>query len=90
MKRVFAVVLMFASCVMAADDYDVVVYGGTSAGVIGGVAAARAGRSVVLIEPSKHLGGMTSGGAGGDGHRQPAIDRRHHPRVLPPHSCALP
>ncbi|MFM8584628.1 MAG: FAD-dependent oxidoreductase, partial [Planctomycetaceae bacterium] len=50
----------------AADgpDFDVVVYGGTAGGVIAAVTAARAGHSVVLIEPSQHLGGMTSGGLG--------------------------
>jgi hypothetical protein len=49
----------------AADkDYDIVVYGGTSGGVAAAVQAARMGKTVVLIEPSKHLGGMTSGGLG--------------------------
>jgi hypothetical protein len=43
---------------------DVVVYGGTSAGVMAAVQVARQGRSVVLIEPSRHLGGLTSGGLG--------------------------
>jgi hypothetical protein len=45
-------------------EYDVVVYGGTSGGVSAAVQAARLGRSVVLIEPGKHLGGMTAGGLG--------------------------
>jgi hypothetical protein len=44
--------------------YDVVVYGGTSGGVAAAVQAARMGKSVVLIEPGKHLGGLTSGGLG--------------------------
>jgi hypothetical protein len=43
---------------------DVVVYGATSAGVCAAVAAARAGASVVLLEPGRHVGGMTSGGLG--------------------------
>jgi hypothetical protein len=43
---------------------DVVVYGGTAGGVIAAVAAAREGKSVLLIEPGKHLGGMVSGGLG--------------------------
>jgi hypothetical protein len=43
---------------------DVCVYGGTSAGVIASVAAKREGRSVLLIEPVRHLGGMSSGGLG--------------------------
>lgn len=47
------------------DDYfDIVVYGGTSGGVIAAVQAAAEGKSVVLIEPGSHLGGLTSGGLG--------------------------
>lgn len=43
---------------------DVVVAGATSAGVCAAVAAAEAGASVVLLEPGRHVGGMTSGGLG--------------------------
>ncbi len=43
---------------------DVIVYGGTASGVIAAVAAAREGKSVLLLEPGKHLGGMVSGGLG--------------------------
>src|SRR5262245_991634 len=45
-------------------EYDVVVYGGTSAGVVAAVQAARMGKSVGLVEPGKHLGGLSSGGLG--------------------------
>lgn len=44
--------------------YDVVVYGGTSGGVIAAVQAARSGKDVVLISPTEHLGGLTSSGLG--------------------------
>lgn len=43
---------------------DVCIYGGTSGGVIAAVSLARTGRSVALVEPTRHLGGMTSGGLG--------------------------
>ena len=43
---------------------DVVVYGGTSAGVTAAVQARRMGRTVVLIEPTRRLGGLSSGGLG--------------------------
>ena len=43
---------------------DVCVYGGTSAGVIAAYSAKQAGKSVVLIEPGRHLGGLSSGGLG--------------------------
>ncbi len=48
----------------AEQTSDLVVYGGTSGGVAAAVQAARMGKSVVLIEPGKHLGGLTSGGLG--------------------------
>ena len=45
---------------------DIVVYGGTPAGVVAAVTAKRADPriTVVLIEPSRHLGGMMSNGLG--------------------------
>jgi hypothetical protein len=43
---------------------DVVVYGGTAAGVIAAVAAGREDKWVILLEPGRHLGGMVSGGLG--------------------------
>lgn len=51
------------SCALSAQQkYDVVVYGGTAAGVMSAVSAAREGMSVALLEPGRHLGGMASGG----------------------------
>ncbi|MCY3005530.1 MAG: FAD-dependent oxidoreductase [Planctomycetota bacterium] len=43
---------------------DLVIYGGTSGGVAAAVSASRLGKSVVLIEPTGFLGGMTTGGLG--------------------------
>ena len=47
-----------------AQNYDVVVYGGTSAGVMAAVQAQRMGKSVVVVGPDRHLGGLSSGGLG--------------------------
>ena len=44
--------------------HDVVIYGGTSAGIGAAVQAARMGKSVVVVSPDHHLGGLTSGGLG--------------------------
>ena len=41
---------------------DVCVYGATASGIMAAVAAAREGASVVVVEPSRWLGGMTGGG----------------------------
>ena len=55
-----------ASATATADDptYDIVIYGGTSAGVIAAVQATRMGKSAVVVAPEKHLGGLTAGGLG--------------------------
>ena len=45
-------------------SYDVVVYGGTSAAVVAAVQAQRMGKSVVIVSPDQHLGGLSSGGLG--------------------------
>lgn len=61
-------VLMIAVPVvpLTADEFsaDVVVYGGTSAGVTAAVQVSRMGHSVILVEPGSHIGGLTSGGLG--------------------------
>ncbi|MDA0813662.1 MAG: FAD-dependent oxidoreductase, partial [Verrucomicrobia bacterium] len=48
----------------SAEHFDVVVYGGTSVGVAAAIQTARMGKTTVLIEPSQHIGGLTSGGLG--------------------------
>ncbi|MCY2981941.1 MAG: FAD-dependent oxidoreductase [Planctomycetota bacterium] len=47
-----------------AAQYEVVIYGGTSAAVVAAVQAKRLGKSVVIVCPDKHLGGLSSGGLG--------------------------
>jgi hypothetical protein len=45
-------------------ETDICIYGGTSAGVAAAVQAVRMGKSVVIVGPDKHLGGLSSGGLG--------------------------
>ncbi len=45
-------------------SYDIVVYGGTSGGVVAAVQAAKSEHSVVLVSPTPHLGGLTTSGLG--------------------------
>ena len=47
-----------------AGEYDVVVYGGSSAAVTAAIAAKRDGASVILIADGNHVGGLTSSGLG--------------------------
>ena len=43
---------------------DIIVYGGTAAAVTAAVQARRMGKSVVVVSPDKHLGGLSAGGLG--------------------------
>ena len=56
--------LIFVTVRVSAADYDVVVYGGTAAGVTAAMQAKAMGKSVIIVGPDKHLGGLTSGGLG--------------------------
>ena len=56
---------LICSAVYARDfDTDICIYGGTSSGVSAAIQAARMGKSVCLLESSRHLGGLTTGGLG--------------------------
>jgi hypothetical protein len=48
----------------ATIERDVVVYGGTSAGVAAAIQSARMGKSVVLVSPTQRIGGLTTNGLG--------------------------
>jgi hypothetical protein len=53
-----------SQCYAAPIEADVVIYGGTSAGVTAALQTARMGKSVVLISPQQRLGGLTTNGLG--------------------------
>lgn len=58
---------LFFGCEKAESDdlkADVIIYGGTSAAVISAVEIAQSGKSVIVVSPDIHLGGLTSGGLG--------------------------
>lgn len=48
----------------AVTETDLIVYGATAAGIVAAVQLRRMGGSVLVIEPSEHLGGMTTSGLG--------------------------
>ena len=56
--------LFFTVSALAQQQVDICVYGGTSGGVMAAYTARKAGKTVLLIEPGRHLGGMSSGGLG--------------------------
>ncbi|MGI9474693.1 MAG: FAD-dependent oxidoreductase [Rubripirellula sp.] len=63
-----ATLLVLLGPALPADDdvseHDVVIYGGTAAGIVAAVQVARMGRSPIVIEPTNRIGGLTTGGLG--------------------------
>jgi len=55
-------ILAFDRGVDAQSEADVIVYGSTPAGFCAAIAAAREGASVILLEPTDHIGGLSTGG----------------------------
>ena len=75
MKYFLAVTLIVASASCSSTSHsssahqndfeaDVIIYGGTSAAVIAAVEVIKSDKSVIVVSPDRHLGGMTSGGLG--------------------------
>src|SRR6478752_118659 len=64
MKQILALTISILIIIQSKAQYDICIYGGTSAGVIAAYTAAKQNKKVILIEPGKHLGGLTSGGLG--------------------------
>jgi hypothetical protein len=65
MKLLLSLFLLpLLSLAALAESHDIVIYGGTASGVIAAVQAKKMGRTVVIVSPDKHLGGLSSGGLG--------------------------
>lgn len=76
MKRILSFVWLFTALIIlpsyhqptikVARTYkaDVIIYGGTSAAIIAAVQVKKMGKSVIVVSPDKHLGGLSSGGLG--------------------------
>lgn len=57
-------ILLTAPPFPAQPLYDLVVYGGTSAAITAAIQARKMGKSVIIVSPDTHLGGLTAGGLG--------------------------
>ncbi|SMG30372.1 FAD-dependent oxidoreductase [Arenibacter troitsensis] len=64
------VILGFTGCRLSNEKSkpvataDIIIYGGTSAAISAAVEAKRSGKSVIVVSPDIHLGGLSSGGLG--------------------------
>ena len=59
-------VLTSGHLIGSAKNYDVVVYGGTPGGIASAISAAREGASVILLEQTNHVGGLSTSGLNRD------------------------
>ena len=73
MKPVFSALiiisLIFSGCHSTKNtdnsfSADIIIYGGTSAAITAAVEVVKSGKTVIVVSPDKHLGGLTSGGLG--------------------------
>ena len=64
LKRLIPLWLVLCITWAQAAEFDVVIYGGTSAAVTAAVQVKRMGKRVIIVCPDKHLGGLSSGGLG--------------------------
>jgi hypothetical protein len=64
----FAAILILTACKPLFEKTiykaDVIIYGGTSSAVTAAIQVTRMGKSVIMVSPDKHLGGLTSSGLG--------------------------
>jgi hypothetical protein len=62
-----AVAILLLSCCSSENDpfkADVIVYGGTSSAITTAVQVSRMGKSVIIVSPDTHIGGLSSSGLG--------------------------
>lgn len=70
MRRNFLIILCLIlntallSAQSSRKEYDVVIYGATSAGISAAIQCSRMNKTVLLIEPTNRIGGLTTGGLG--------------------------
>ncbi len=71
MKKLhFLLLILTFSLNIHANDFskgreaDIIIYGGTSAAITAAVQAKRMGKSVIVVSPDTHLGGLSSSGLG--------------------------
>ncbi|WP_419212728.1 FAD-dependent oxidoreductase [Maribacter sp. X9] len=68
LSALILVILSLNSCstnkIKDPNTADVIIYGGTSAGISAAIQTARSGRSVIMLEPTNRIGGLTTGGLG--------------------------
>jgi hypothetical protein len=72
----------FLSPAQSSSSYDICIYGATSSGIMAAYTARKLGKSVLVVEPTSHIGGLTTGGLGatdiGNKHAVSGLARRFY------------
>ncbi|MBE6251849.1 MAG: FAD-dependent oxidoreductase, partial [Bacteroidales bacterium] len=64
MKRFFILSALLVVALSCTRNYDVCVYGGSSASVTAAYSAAQMGKKVIVVSPDERIGGLTTSGLG--------------------------
>ena len=64
MKRFFILSALLVVALSCTRNYDVCVYGGSSAAVTAAYSAAQMGKKVIVVSPDERIGGLTTSGLG--------------------------
>lgn len=62
MHRLIVLTLAFLSMALPLPAAEVIVYGGVPCGIAASIMAAREGTKVLLVEPTRHVGGLSTSG----------------------------
>lgn len=90
MKQLLTTLLLFWSInIFAQQTYDIVIVGGTPGGLTTALAAAKLGKTSVILERTQHIGGLPSNGLGATDIVTRAATTRIIQRVHLPHQRLL-
>lgn len=62
--RIFGILLLICWGVSAQNQFDIVIVGGNPGGIMAAIAAARQGKTSVILERTNHIGGLPVNGLG--------------------------
>ncbi|MEZ2445057.1 FAD-dependent oxidoreductase [Chitinophaga sp. RCC_12] len=64
LATILVIPYLFSRAGAPVDKADVIIYGGTSAAIVAAVQAHKMGKTVIVVSPDKHVGGLSAGGLG--------------------------
>jgi hypothetical protein len=64
LKFIFTFFLTLTITISSYSQYDLVIVGGTPGGIMAGIAAAKQGKTSVILERTSHIGGLPANGLG--------------------------